>query len=398
MMTREQIRDALDSRLPGCRLLQMDIDAGGLPAPSGDGEVNVRRHRLLITGEWGGHWQGAFAVNEGDLDRIVANARARGTDIPVDYEHGTVFSLFSAPGSTKASGWLDPQSLAVVETDTGHALDGTIRWTRPAAGAIREKEFRYLSPTIQWRTTDRFTGDDTGTSLHSVALTNTPFLTELPEVQLNSLAQALAEREAQTTEDEMDPKEIAALATALGLDHTASAQDMLDAARGMSEEVRGYEAVASVCGLSTGSVADVINHVTTLQAQRVDPAELERLRAAEVEAREARVNAAVDQAQRDGKLVAGQVEWARGYASDNLDAFNAWAASALKVVETEIKTPRPGSIDASAASEHDGDTAPESVVKSLATKLSAQDRKDMRAAGLDEDTFVRANYDELVAR
>jgi phage I-like protein len=54
-----------------------------------------------------------------------------------------------------------------------------VLWTADAANAIGRREFRYLSPVLRFNAPDRVSGEPTPMMVHSVALTNTPFLTEL---------------------------------------------------------------------------------------------------------------------------------------------------------------------------------------------------------------------------
>ena len=61
----------------------------------------------------------------------------------------------------------------------GQELWGRVLWTTEAAGAIARREYRYLSPVFRFDRPDRLTGAPVPLQMHSVALTNTPFLTEL---------------------------------------------------------------------------------------------------------------------------------------------------------------------------------------------------------------------------
>jgi phage I-like protein len=382
--------DAIEQTLPGSRLLAFDVNTP--PLGGDDPTSNTRRHRLLITGEWAGHWQGGFAVTESDLVHISTNAKARQTQILVDYEHKSVFSFFASAGDTKAAGWLDPQSLAIVETDTGHALDGTIRWNRAAGDAIRENEFRYLSPTIQWKTADRQSGVDTGTSLHSVALTNTPFLEELPEVRLNSIAARLG---APALEDEaMDPKQLAALAALLDLSADATADQVIAAARALVDEAKQFDRLYDVLELAHDvQPTEIISTVTTMKAQQIDPDELAKLRAQGAEAGKALAAAAVKKAADAGKIVASNREWAEALAAKDLGAFTEWADAAPKAFDTEVKVP-PATV---ATFTGDDDEEPEGdQLKALVAKAGKYCRSEAKKAGVKLETYVQVNAAELI--
>jgi phage I-like protein len=67
--------------------------------------------------------------------------------------------------------------MALREDDT--QLWGQVLWTSEAASAIGRREFRYVSPVLQFDCPDRLTGESVPMVVHSLALTNTPFMTEL---------------------------------------------------------------------------------------------------------------------------------------------------------------------------------------------------------------------------
>jgi phage I-like protein len=61
----------------------------------------------------------------------------------------------------------------------GAELWARVEWTDEAREAIAERRYRYLSPVFRWNRPDRVTGETVPLHIPSVALTNTPFLTEL---------------------------------------------------------------------------------------------------------------------------------------------------------------------------------------------------------------------------
>jgi len=386
----QKILEAINKNVPDARILSFGLD-GSEEIPSGDGETpsNKRRHKLLITGSWKGHWMGAFTVTKDDLTRVVNNAKSQGVDTLVDYEHASVFSLFAPAGSTKASGWLDPQSLEVREEDSGHALFGVIDWTPNAARAIRNKEFRYLSPTIRWRTPDRKTNVDMGTSLHSVALTNTPFLEELPEVHLNSLRAKITGLSVGGENENMDPKKQAALALALGLSADASPEDMIAAAKEAQKDAKALEGVCLAAGLESGSTGgEIVNAVTTLKAQSLPADEVKSLRAQAAEGRKVQISSAVERATQEGKIVASNKDWATRLAEKDFAAFSDWAKSAPSIVPTDIKTPKG---DSKSLSDIDPQNPSKDDVKRLVSAMSDEDRKLARDAGVTDEVYAEAN-------
>lgn len=69
-------------------------------------------------------------------------------------------------------------------------------WYEPTDRArhlIENREYRYISPAINWAGRDKSTGKIDGTTLTSVALTNRPFLEELPAIRLSDPAYQLVD-------------------------------------------------------------------------------------------------------------------------------------------------------------------------------------------------------------
>ena len=150
-----------------------------LVALKGEGEANQpagQWYPVILTGEWKGHRHGPFEISEEDLAIFLKNHATRQTDIEVDWEHSTLYSFY-AP----AAGWC--KELKQVDA----AIYAQIEWFPEAKEAIDKEEYRYLSPTYIQHTIDPVSGDDLGWSLHSIALTNTPFLEELGDLKSSNL-------------------------------------------------------------------------------------------------------------------------------------------------------------------------------------------------------------------
>lgn len=131
-------------------------------------------YEIAKVGKWKGHNAGEFELSTADLNQIVFNFKNQGLDIVVDYEHQTL-SGEKAP----AAGWIKHPNGLKVEENT---LLAQIEWTKSAKEAIKNKEYRYLSPVLIKNAKDSKTGNIIGWSLHSVALTNTPFFKELSPI------------------------------------------------------------------------------------------------------------------------------------------------------------------------------------------------------------------------
>lgn len=152
-----------------------------LPFPEGDAPEWVMLARV---GVWHGHpTVGTQRIApehlRGALDYFDRHYAAHGKDLVVDYDHASV----AAPAvNAPAAGWI--RDLELREGDT--ELWGRVQWTTEAANAIAGRRYRYVSPVFRFNQPDRVTGEPVPMTVHSLALTNTPFLTELEA--LNNVA------------------------------------------------------------------------------------------------------------------------------------------------------------------------------------------------------------------
>lgn len=148
------------------------IALGEIPA---EGLVRTALARL---GRWA-KGKLTFAITRVDLASIVSNFRKRGQDVVIDYEHGNVYA---APGEpVPASGWIK----AIEDAPDGEGvLWGLVDWTEKARAMIAAKEYRFLSPVLNWATRDNRTGEQQGATITSAALTNVPVL-DMPAIALS---------------------------------------------------------------------------------------------------------------------------------------------------------------------------------------------------------------------
>lgn len=84
--------------------------------------------------------KGTFLVDDASVDMILKSFKDRKIDLVVDYEHQTLLNV-QAP----ASGW-------ITELRKGaDAIIGKVQWTQKAKEYLKNREYRYLSPTIMVR-------------------------------------------------------------------------------------------------------------------------------------------------------------------------------------------------------------------------------------------------------
>ena len=135
---------------------------------------------LAKIGRW---FKGAlkFVISKADLATIAANFRKRKADVVVDYDHGTVYAAGSGQ-PVPAAGWLKQID---AEPDAQGVLWGLVEFTDKAREMLRAKEYKYISPEIDWGARDNRTGEQQGATITSVALTTRPVLQEMPAIALS---------------------------------------------------------------------------------------------------------------------------------------------------------------------------------------------------------------------
>lgn len=136
--------------------------------------------QIACVGRWEGHPSGSFSLTPATFDEMIANHKRTGLPIPVDFEHASEMDprkgnipLTGAP----AVGWIHD-----LDNRGAAGLWAHVEWLDVARDHIRAGRYRYVSPTIRFGTRDRVTGKPTGAALSSVALTNQPFLNQLPAI------------------------------------------------------------------------------------------------------------------------------------------------------------------------------------------------------------------------
>jgi Mu-like prophage I protein len=121
----------------------------------------------------------AFEITSQDLQQMRRNLAGRET--PIDYEH--LSGGPAPPGWTRAAGWIKRADHIESFGDGRQVLWVWAELTPALLAAVQQKEFRYFSPEIQWKARDE-KGNLIGTRLASGAITNRPFLKELPPIEI----------------------------------------------------------------------------------------------------------------------------------------------------------------------------------------------------------------------
>jgi len=120
-----------------------------------------------------------FAVTRDDLASIAANFKKRQADVPLDYEHSTLQAADGTPKPT--AGWLKRIEDA---PDERGVLWGWVDYTEQGAASVAAKDYKYVSPVIEWGVRDKKTGEQQGATVTSIALTKQPLFENLPSLPL----------------------------------------------------------------------------------------------------------------------------------------------------------------------------------------------------------------------
>jgi hypothetical protein len=137
--------------------------------------------QVARTGSFVSKRYGTFSITKTDLTDMLRNFNEvtpkAPTELPVDFDHLSMDP--KKPGDGIAAGWF--KGLEV--RGEGDELWGDVEWTPRAAEAIRNREYRFVSPSFVKDHTDK-TGEKIGTTLLAAAITNHPFLENMQALTL----------------------------------------------------------------------------------------------------------------------------------------------------------------------------------------------------------------------
>jgi hypothetical protein len=156
---------------------------------------------IALTGRWvkGGR---EFSITSADLEAMARNFEKRKNDqVVIDYEHASEAPEVALGGPVPAAGWIHELQVSGVRCQVsgkpkpetwnlkpGTFLTALVEWTKEALELIKSGAYRFFSPSIDWNYRDKATGAPQGATLTSGALTNHPFLEELPPIMLTDLS------------------------------------------------------------------------------------------------------------------------------------------------------------------------------------------------------------------
>jgi phage I-like protein len=266
-----------------------------------------------------------FEVDQESLRAMVADFRARGVDLVIDYEHQSLQGE-RAP----AAGWI--KGLEARED----GLWGRVDWTPQAREYLRNREYRYFSPVLKLDPQTR-----RPRVLMQVGLTNVPAIKCLAPLVAKwgggagsgtiELIGAGTSGEGLKINQEKEKGEMREkLTRLLGLPPVAAEEALWGR---VLEVFRDLAAVLKLPEEASVSQMQGAMEVLKAGAQRLGELqeELEDLKARQAEETAAKV---VEEALEAGKITPAQKDWAYAYCRRDLEGFSVYVAQAPKLVPT----------------------------------------------------------------
>lgn len=104
--------------------------------------VPPREFRLFRAGE-NETTKGTFLFDDRSAQAVMAQYRAHGIDLMVDYDHASLDVGVDPALSGRAAGWFE------LEVRDGELWAVNVRWTPAAAAALADGEWRFMSPAFE---------------------------------------------------------------------------------------------------------------------------------------------------------------------------------------------------------------------------------------------------------
>lgn len=227
--------------------------------------------------------KGDFLVDDESFRSIRCKFMERQLQIPIDYEHQTLKDM-QAP----AAGWVKDITLK------SDGIYGAVDWTERAAEYLRNREYKYISPVVTLRNTDK-----KAVGLHSAALTNTPAIDAMTPIVCSDKPSGDENGADQEEAESSDTDVLEALAVLLQLDPSATTEDIYKAVAALLEGQEALKLKADACQF-----------------------EIVRMKADDI----------VEEALKDGKVLPFQRDWAFQSAMNDLDSFTLWLKTAPQIV------------------------------------------------------------------
>lgn len=259
--------------------------------------------------------KGDFLVDNVSVNEIMEAFNNRTNDIVIDYEHQTLYG-----GVAPAAGWIKN-----VENRGKDGLWAEVEWTNKAKDFIANKEYKYLSPVVFVRKSDK-----RALYLHSAALTNDPAIDGMIPIA-NKLN--LEDDDEEVSENMEFMKQ---LAVKLGLDENATEEQIMqklgELMQNAGTTVSANKEVLSLLDLKDDAkLEDVKGKIIALKnpSGYVSVEDFNKLKQTlEMKDRDELVKLALT----GGKITPAQKEWADMYALKDPTGFKNFIDKAPQVV------------------------------------------------------------------
>ena len=124
-----------------------------------------------------------FKFDDSDLEEFRKNLAVR--EVPIDYDHLSTSADVRPPGWAKAAGWLARPDDITAFTEGRKLLWGWARYTPTMLAMVKDQEYRYCSIDFDFSGKDE-TGHSVGAKIKALAMTNRPFLRDLPPIEISN--------------------------------------------------------------------------------------------------------------------------------------------------------------------------------------------------------------------
>lgn len=162
-------------------------------------ENKSKRVQIAKIGAFNHIIYGKFSITAADLEEMKTNFEADVRKQKIDGRPVLPFDYSHYDGD-KAAGWITALSI-----ESG-SLFAEVEWTPKAAEKIKNKEFRFVSPSIHSDYKDAETGKKYKIVLMGAALTNVPFLRDMEAIHLLSEGRRAAFNSLKLSGDNPDAK------------------------------------------------------------------------------------------------------------------------------------------------------------------------------------------------
>lgn len=265
---------------------------------------------------------------------VIARHAARGQPSVIDYEHQTLHKEKNGQPAP-AAGWL--HGLRWIE---GRGLFGEVEWTEDAKAQISAKQYRYFSPVFEYSRPEGHV-----LAIHMGAVTNHPGLHGLEPLSLLAAATA-AFLPASQEHLPMNPLLLAVLA-ALDLPNTTdekaamaaltavgSIKDLQAKAAAAEHHAQVATAVCTALALPADAKPETVTAALTAATGKADPTRYvpvetvqqlqTQIAALTAKQQEAEIDALIQPALEDGRLLPALEPWARDLGKSNMAALTSY--------------------------------------------------------------------------